>query len=198
MGTKTRRRREETKARLQTAMLQQLRNSSFQELRVEDIAEAAGVSRSGFYFYYPDKTTLLIDSVGDIGGLVFEQATKWWQGEGEPGELIRAALEGIAQIWVEHGDLLRVAVEVATYEEHFRDFWNDLLNPFIDATAAHIEAEQQAGRVHAELDPRGTAEVIIWGFERVLYQIIALDGRGPEDVVEPTTAVWRLALYGEG
>lgn len=189
-------RREETKIRLQASILEQLRDSSFRDLNIEDIAEGAGVSRSGFYFYYPDKTSLLIDSVGDIGGLVFEQADKWWSGEGQPGELIEAALSGIAQIWVDHGDLLRIAVEVATYDERFREFWKDLLEPFIEATAAHLSAEQETGAADPSLDPKGLAEVMIWGFERGLYTIVAIEGRDPREVVEPTRMLWERAIYG--
>lgn len=193
--TKPHKRREETKLRLQQSLLEQLHASPFNDLRVEDIAEAAGVSRSGFYFYYPDKTSLLIDSVGDIGELVFEQADKWWSGEGSPPELIRVALTGIAQIWVDQRDVLRIAVEVATYEERFRDFWRALLEPFIEATAAHLEADQKAGIASSAFDPKPTAEILIWGFERNLYQIISLDRRDPSEVVEPTARIWELALY---
>lgn len=193
----TARRRGEVKARLQQAMLELIRTQPFGELRIESIAEAAGLSRSAFYFYYGDKYELLMEAAGEAAEALYGQADLWWHGEGEPAELIRRGLSGVAGLWAENRELLAIAVEVSTYEAQVRDFWRALVTRFVDATAAHIRREQGAGRIDAALDAAGTAETLIWGAERSLYIFVATGDRSPEEIVESLTATWLRALYGE-
>ena len=193
---KTEQRRAETKARLQQAMLERLAGSSFQELRIEDIADAAGLSRSAFYFYYPDKRALLMDAAAETSNALFQQADRWWHGEGEPAELIREALAGVAELWEANQELLCTAVEVATYDAQVEAFWRGLVGRFVTATAEHIAREQRDGVVDPGLEPRSTAEILTWGVERNLY-LLSTDpnDRRPAELVIPTTELWLRAMY---
>lgn len=193
--SRTYRRREETKTRLQRSLLDWLSSSSFQELRIEDIAETAGLSRSAFYFYYPDKRSLLMEAAAGVSDALFEQADRWWHGEGEPEELITEALTGVAELWGENRELLCTAVEVSTYDDGVRDFWRGLIGGFIDATAEHIAREQKSGEIDPGLDAALTAEVLIWGVQHNLYVLCTTAGRRVTDLVEPTTSIWMRAMY---
>jgi len=177
-------------------MLELLAGTSFRDLRVEDVAESAGLSRSAFYFYYPDKQALLIDATEVVSGALFEQAARWWHGRGEPAELITEALEGVAGLWVENEALLRTTIEVATYDEQMRGFWHRLVGRFVEATAEHIEREQTEGVIDSRIDPWGTAETLIWGAERSLYILATIGERPADEVVDSTAAVWLRAIYG--
>jgi TetR/AcrR family transcriptional regulator, ethionamide resistance regulator len=193
---RTNRRRAEVKARLQEAMLDLLAGTSFRDLRIEDVTESAGLSRSAFYFYYTDKQALLIDATEVVSGALFEQAERWWHGRGEPAELITEALEGVAGLWVENEALLRTTIEVATYDERTRRFWHELVGRFVEATAEHIEREQAEGVIDRRIDPRGTAETLIWGAERSLYILTTVGERPADEVVDSIAAVWLRAIYG--
>jgi AcrR family transcriptional regulator len=192
---RTNRRRAEVKARLQEAMLELLAQRSFRDLRIEDVTESAGLSRSAFYFYYTDKQALLIDATEVVSGALFEQAERWWHGQGEPAELITEALEGVAGLWVENEALLRTTIEVATYDERMRRFWHELVGRFVEATAEHIEREQADGVIDPRIDPRGTAETLIWGAERSLYILTTVGERPADEVVDSIAAVWLRAIY---
>ncbi|MGB3099935.1 MAG: TetR/AcrR family transcriptional regulator [Solirubrobacterales bacterium] len=194
---RTNRRRAEVKARLRTAMLELLAETSFRDLRIEDIAEAAGLSRSAFYFYYSDKQELLIEATDAMSDALFEQADRWWHGQGEPAALITEALEGVAGLWVENEVLLRTATEVSTYDERMRVFWHQLVSRFVEATAEFISREQGDRSIDLRVDPRGTAETLIWGAERSLYVFIfaSTGGRPIDELVDSLAAVWLRALY---
>jgi TetR/AcrR family transcriptional regulator, ethionamide resistance regulator len=141
--------------------------SSYADLNVERIATAAGISRTAFYFYFRDKRDLLMRLAGDVTELLYAQADIWFSGEGQdPEREIREALTRIAELYEEHGVLIRAIVEVSTYEEDIATFWRGLLNRFIDATARRIEEEGAvpAGRAQA------TALALIWMVERAFYQ----------------------------
>ena len=70
------------------------------------------------------------------------------------------------------------------------------MQSFIDATAKHIEAEIEAGRI-LPLDARETARALSLMNER--YLLAAL-GRtrtaAPETVVETLATIWTRTLYG--
>src|SRR3954467_4353815 len=141
--------------------------ASYAELNVERIATAAGISRTAFYFYFRDKRDLLMRLAGDVTELLYAQADIWFSGEGdEPEREIREALTRIAELYREHGVLIRAIVEVSTYEEDIATFWRGLLARFVDATARRIEADEalEAGAGHA------TAFALTWMVERTFYQ----------------------------
>src|SRR4051794_12593958 len=107
------------RAQVQAAVLQATESllaegSSFAELNVERIATAAGISRTAFYFYFADKRDLLMRLATDVNEQLYAQADIWFSGAGDPEADIREALTRIAELYEEHGALLRAIVEVST------------------------------------------------------------------------------------
>jgi hypothetical protein len=91
--------------------------------------------------------------------------------------------------------LLRIAAEVATYDDDVRALWLDIAERFIEATAAHIRSEQEVGLIPRTLDPRSTAEVLFWMAERCCYMYLGRGERTPKQVVQGLMPVWVAALY---
>jgi TetR/AcrR family transcriptional regulator, ethionamide resistance regulator len=189
-------RREQVKAALQAALVELATERPFREVRVEEITQAAGLSRSAFYFYYDDKLELLTEAARETVDALYEQADRWWHGDGEPAELIGDALSGIASLWAANAGVLRLVTEVSTYDQRVRDFWRGLVQRFIDATAEHLRGEQARGIAPEGLDPERVSEVLVWGSERVLYAYVATGDREPADVVAALTDLWMRAAYG--
>lgn len=189
-------RRDEVKGRLRDGLLTVLEVTSFRDLRIESIAEAAGLSRSAFYFYYRDKRDILMDAAAGVSEELYAEADRWWHGEGPPGEIIRGALGDVSRHWSENAVLLRTVTEASTYDDGIRRFWRDMVGRFVSATADHIQREQDAGRIPPSIDARSTSEQMIWGAERTLYVFGLTGERDPADVVEAIATYWMLALYG--
>lgn len=168
--------------------------SSYAELNVERIAKAAGISRTAFYFYFRDKRDLLMRLAGDVTELLYAQADIWFSGDGDsPEEEIREALTRIAELYREHGVLIRAIVEVSTYEEDIATFWRGLLQQFVDATARRIEAEGHL--------PDGaaapTAFALTWMVERTYYQQLVQADPVPMDaMVDAIVGIYRGTVYG--
>jgi AcrR family transcriptional regulator len=168
--------------------------ASYAELNVERIATAAGISRTAFYFYFRDKRDLLMRLAGDVTELLYAQADIWFSGDGDsPEEEIRMALTRIAELYREHGVLIRAIVEVSTYEEDIATFWRGLLQRFVDATARRIEAEGQL--------PDGaavpTAFALTWMVERTYYQQLVQDDPVSMDaMVDAIVGIYRGTVYG--
>jgi TetR/AcrR family transcriptional regulator, ethionamide resistance regulator len=166
--------------------------SSYAELNVERIAKAAGISRTAFYFYFRDKRDLLMRLAADVTEQLYAQADIWFSGDGDPESEIREALTRIAELYDEHGVLIRAIVEVSTYEEDIATFWRGLVDQFVEATARRIEAEQQDGPpAHA------TAVALTWMVERTYYQQqVRAEPLPATDLVDAITAIYLRTVYG--
>lgn len=189
-------RREQTSADLRRALAELLAESSFRDLTVDDIARRAGLTRSGFYFYFSDREELLAAVAEELYRELYREADRWWHGEGEPEVLVRSALEGVVGVYERHAHLLRAADELSGYDEQFRGLWRDLIQRFIDATTEHLEREQEAGRVR-HVDPRGMAESLVWMAERCCFVYVGQRERSGAEVVDSLATTWSAALYPE-
>ena len=170
---------------------------SFQDLKIEKIATSAGISRTAFYFYFKDKRELLMRLAEDITGELYGQADAWFSGDdGAPEDQVSEALEAIAQLYFEHGPLLRAIVEVSTYDEEIAVFWRALLQRFADATQSRIVTEQEAGRAPA-MPAAATAFALVWMTERTFYQQMVQGAPiAREDLVAALNGVWLRSVYG--
>src|SRR5436190_7989870 len=189
-----RRTREEVQAAVRRALVELLGERPFKDVTVDELARRAGLSRTAFYFYYPDKNEVLKEASEAVASEVYAEADRWWHGEGPPEQLVREALSGIAAVYCEHADMLRATVEATTYDEEFRAFYEALIMRFVTATAEHLCRERDAGRLRA-LDPDPIAEALVWMAERCNYAFLLIENRPQSDVVDSLTAIWVHALY---
>jgi TetR/AcrR family transcriptional regulator, ethionamide resistance regulator len=169
--------------------------ATYADLNIERIATRAGISRTAFYFYFADKRELLMRLTEDVTDELYTQADIWYSGSGDPEAEIREALANIARLYVQHGTLLRVIVEVSTYDDEVAVFWRALVGRFIDATTTRIAAEQAAGK-SSDDDPGATAFALCWMAERVLYQELVQGAPIPqEDLVDALVRIWMRTIY---
>ena len=162
--------------------------ASFAELNIERIATRAGLSRTAFYFYFRDKRELLVRLTGDVNAQLMEAAGTWWSGDAD----LRDALERIADLYREHGALLRVVVEVATYDEEVAVFWRGLVGRFVDATRERLVAEGvPAPSAHAK------AFALVWMVERSFYEVTVQDEPvARRDLVDAIAEIFTRAIDG--
>ena len=190
-----RKRRDEARGALVRSALELTEASPFRDLTIDEIGAGAGVSRSAFYLHFRDKHDLLLAAVEEVAGELYVMADRWWHGEGPPAERVRRAIESVVAVYAEHAGVLRVATEVSTYDEEVREAWRAIVERFIDAGAEHIRSEQERGLIAARLDPRATAEALVWMNERYSYIYLGRDQRPTADAVEALVPVWTAALY---
>src|ERR671925_519650 len=66
--------------------------ASYAELRIEQIARRAGISRTAFYFYFRDKRELLMRLTEDVTDELYRQGDIWFSGAGDPSDEVGEAL----------------------------------------------------------------------------------------------------------
>ena len=188
-------RRERAREGLRSALLLVAGGRSFAELKIEEIATAAGLSRSAFYFYYSSKYELLRDATGRVAEELFADASPWYEGEGESVEMIQRVLAANAASWSKHAQLLRMTVEAAGCDPEIEGFWRGLVAGFTDGVARRVRADQEAGLTSPDVDPEKAAEVLVYATETYFHRRIACDGVAPPVAVEALAPVWIAALY---
>src|SRR4051794_38284750 len=99
-----RRTREEVQQAVRATLVEMLAERAFKDVTVDELAKRAGLSRTAFYFYYPDKNEVLKEAANTAAAEVYAEADRWWHGEGRPEDLVREALEGIAGVYCDHAD----------------------------------------------------------------------------------------------
>lgn len=167
---------------------------TFKNLTVDELARAAGLSRTAFYFYFPGKNQALMAAAAEVAEEAAAEADRWWHGEGAPEELVRVALQGIVDVYLRHSSMLRTAVEVTTYDNEFAGFYNELMERFVRATADQLRRDREAGRLR-DIDPDAVAQSLVWMVERCNNVFLGTGGRTPEAHVDALTTVWVHALY---
>jgi TetR/AcrR family transcriptional regulator, ethionamide resistance regulator len=167
----------------------------FPQLKIEAVARRAGIGRTGFYFYFRDKRELLMRLAADVADAFWEQADRWWHGEGDGAQELRRIVGPVVRLWMRHAAVLTAVVQAATYDQAVREFWRALAARFVEATRERIEREQSARRAEP-VPPGDTAFGLVWMTERACYQHVD-QGRGdPEALIEALTGIWLRSVYG--
>src|SRR5256885_3480905 len=155
-----------------------LRKHPFRDLMVDEVMARTTLSRPSFYVYFRDRHHLAVRLVEGIGAELFEMSERWLEGTGDPRVEVRAALEGIATVYGEHGLVLRAIADAAGHDSDVEATYRGLIVRFVDASTARIEHDVGAGRTDA-IDARETARALGWMSERYLNEALGRVSRTP-------------------
>src|SRR3982075_485924 len=115
-------------------------------IAIDEIAQAAGISRSSFYFYFASREALLRTLGERAQEEVFASADSWLNRTDEPpGEAIACALAENLALWRRHGPVLRALHDARNIDEQTDAVRRAIARRYVDATAAQIERERDAG-----------------------------------------------------
>lgn len=158
-------------------------------LSVSKIAERAGHTRTGFYFYFRDKRDLLMSATSRLVEELFQDATTWLKGPGGSTEL-RVALTEVLHAYRRSSALLRALIEASTYDAVVAEYWHDEIGRFINASAQRLARDGLP-----QDQARGIADALVWMVERVFYQrVLNDDPDGDQLAIDSLAAIWTRAL----
>ena len=175
---------------------QLLRERPFRDITVEAVMSRTGLKRPAFYVHFRDRHELALRVVEHIGRELFAMTDRWLQGDDPPNDA-RAALEGLAQVYLEHGPVLRALADASGADAQVEVAYRGLVEEFVAATARHIREEQALGRIGPLADVDETARALIWLDERYLSEALGRTPRtDPQLVVDVLYRIWMSTLYG--
>ncbi|WP_433593853.1 TetR/AcrR family transcriptional regulator [Nocardia sp. CA-145437] len=173
-----------------------LRERPFREMTVDAVMSRTGLKRPAFYVHFRDRHDLALRVTDELGQELSEMIDRWLVGTDLLNDA-RAAFEGLADVYLRHGAVLRALSDAAGSDEKVEAAYHGLVQLFIEATAKRIIDDQDAGRISAELDAAETARALVWMDERYLTQSFGhTPPADPKRVVDALYNIWISALYG--
>ena len=153
-----------TRRRLLGATQELLGAAPYRDLRVVDVARAAGTSPATFYQYFPDAEAAVIElceamaaASGQMLGALVSDAD--WDNRTGAAE---GVVSGFLDVWLAHGSLIGVIdLAAAEGDPRFRQIRTDFLNRPTEAFAAVIAERVAAGHLPPDVEPTATAGVLV-------------------------------------
>ena len=131
-----------------------LREQPFRALTVDEVMRRTDLSRPSFYVYFRDRHHLVLRVVEHLGSELYAMSERWLRGTGEGPQLAREALEGIVDVYAEHGPVMRALADAAADDPGVEQAYTGIVESFVRATARHIEEEIAVGADPAGRRPR--------------------------------------------
>ncbi|SCG36462.1 TetR/AcrR family transcriptional regulator [Micromonospora coxensis] len=171
---------------------------AFGEISIDDLARGAGISRPTFYFYFPSKDAVLLTlldrvteeadrAAGDVLVHLADDPRARW----------RELISRFHATFGAHRDVVLACAEVRGTNAEVRRLWATVLERWVQAVEAAIEAERRRGAAPPGLPARDLAIALNSMNERVWYATFAGDGPAvaERDVVDVLLDVWLTGIY---
>src|SRR6202011_4313995 len=133
-------RRDELRAQVLSIVEQHLRSgATYADINVASVVAEAGISRSTFYAYFVDKSTLLRTWYAEFTEVILDAAQAWWSLDGTATqEDVRAALERIMDAYRAHPELMAATHEAIGNDHGVREAVDAAMREYIEGLPAHI------------------------------------------------------------
>lgn len=198
METASRRRAPSRGDRREQAILEGARTllevKPLSQVTTDELAGAAGLSRSGFYFYFDSKQAVLTALLDGLSDELRAENDPWLEATGPDEAALRQATAHSVALWRSHSGLLRQAWRCDAGDAQLAAWRAGLLERGTRRTAAKIERDRVAG-----LAPGGppSATVLARGLHALRNDLLA-EPRPPEDdaqLVDDLVAATMRLLY---
>ena len=191
--------RSELVDQLRDGVEQLLIDSTYAEIKIDDLVDQADLAKSTFYVYFDDKADLLshlADRV--ISELVAFEGAWWTLPPDASKDQIRDAIAAMFEAYLPHGLLIEAISAAAIYDPGMRDQFKELMNGVVENIAGYLRRGQKAGGVPPDLDSEHTAFSLAWMFERGFNLImLRTDPAGRKRRLDAITEiVWRTCHGG--
>jgi TetR/AcrR family transcriptional regulator, ethionamide resistance regulator len=157
-------------AALLEAARELLLEGKFQNTPIREIAQQAGISRQGFYFYYQSKGELLAQLVTET----LYGAQSWRESFSDadwsdPAGAIRRIMAASVSNWREQREVLGAASEMAPLEPVILEHWRAVAEESADFLADMIVASTTIDGLRDRDAARRMLVTLVWMLERNCY-----------------------------
>jgi TetR/AcrR family transcriptional regulator, ethionamide resistance regulator len=191
---------DERRAALLEAFAELLEEQSFAEVGIEEISTRAGLSRSSFYFYFPNKAMAVGALVSDMIQEAHDSSGRWLEDPGsDPYERVLPAIEAAVNRHREHAALYVALADAAATDPTIAAHLHDAEEKTGATVAAQLRAERAAGIATDGPDAKPYVRALIGMNSRALQdeaRKVVETGRGTPGLAKVLTEIWVRAFYG--
>jgi AcrR family transcriptional regulator len=197
----TRRRGDRHRQAIMEAVRDLLQEASFAELSVSAISNRAGVARSGFYFYFDSKYSVLAQILADAAAEL-EELTQYFaprQPDESPEQFAKRMVGSAAAVYTSNDPVI-VACNAARHTDiEIHDILERQFEAVLSQIVGVVDAEMRAGTAHPISDDIPTLVRILAGTTSLTLTGDSLLV-GPDSDVDRRVRVleqlWLFALWG--
>lgn len=172
--SKRERNKRERKERLYLAAVDLFRQQGFDETRVEEITQAAGVAKGTFFNYFPAKEDVLLyigeRHISRLGATLVTGGSERSELERSAVASLKSLMHTLAHSLEDDKDLVRLAVERVMKITYLAPDPADSRFSLQSLMAILIGQGQRSGEIHPDLDPAPVAQIL----EGLYYQQLVL------------------------
>jgi AcrR family transcriptional regulator len=192
-GDQRRRRRhpDEARAEILAAAREVLDAGTVEDLTATAVMGRTTLSRKSFYVYFRDRSELIVALVRPLRAAA-DDALGRWRDADDPVAAGRAALRAAAEVYREHGTILRAVLQAPTTDPELLAARDDLTSSLVAV------AEQQIRRFDSGLtDPHATAVALAtMNVHVLLAQAPGASDAELDGLVETISEIWERTLIG--
>ncbi|BBY67018.1 TetR/AcrR family transcriptional regulator [Mycolicibacterium helvum] len=183
---------EQRRARLLEALERQLQSQPFDAISISGVADAAGLGRSAFYFYFSSKHDAVTQLLGDVFDDEITQVGAILRRPGDPDINISDALAFIVDSWRTRATLLAAMLDARDGDADARTIWESWINRYEEFAADYIVRTTTFDAA----DSRALAHVLIAMNERALerHTRSGANHAAAEQLHRSLVQVWQATL----
>jgi TetR/AcrR family transcriptional regulator, ethionamide resistance regulator len=165
------------------------------EISVDDVARAAGVRRTAFYFYFPNKSTAVAALLSEGFDAMVAGAADFFERRSGREESVRAALAEVWTWWRKRASLMTAMRDARESDHEVRELWEQWLERFTEPVAEVIEAERRDGRAPGGPDAHELVRLLVAMNVTALERLPGCEDDEADRAFEAVVAVWTRTLY---
>jgi AcrR family transcriptional regulator len=173
-----------------------LQHQSLDAINIADVSRRAGVTRSGFYFYFESKAHAVAALMGETYAEVSEAGDPLLHGEESVPWRIETGLRSIFDVLRHHEHVYRAMLEARATNETVRELWDAYRASFVTPVAELIRAEREAGAAPDGPDPAVLASVLLDLNDRAIERQLTDSGLAKDEHLEAVLQIWLRTIYG--
>ena len=152
------------------------------------------LSRKSFYVYFRDRADLLASLVAPLRAEADATLSRWSEAtDSIPAG--RAALRSAAELYREHGVILRALAEASQRDPEATRVWREVIEPVVVVATQTIANATAAGESHG-LDPATTARALVtMNVHYMLDELVATPGADLDRVVDTIATIWERTIF---
>ncbi|WP_169570551.1 TetR/AcrR family transcriptional regulator [Nocardioides insulae] len=165
-----------------------LRDRPLAAISVADISRASGVTRSGFYFYFPHKGAAVAAILEQVSAEMLAESFDAHLRLADPVAAVRAGLESTFRMWREHESVILAMADAPRSDPELQGLWEHWTEQFFDPLVDALGSTWGHGD---DPTPRALIAVLVGANERA-FERLSRSGAGPEEVRDTIAALTTL------
>lgn len=175
-----------------------LTTRTLDEISIDDLARAAGISRPTFYFYFASKDAVLLQLLDRMIAEVDRRSSAVIPDVRVQHPDFARAIDVFIEVFSEHRGVTVATIAARRSSAGIQHLWSIAMQRWVEHVAAVIAAQQQRGAAPPGIDPQHLSTALNTMNEQMLSATFARTVPFvPEaQVGDVLHAMWHRAIYG--